>query len=142
MLGKKFPTVLILGFVVMSVVAPLVVSAADLVPCGKEDGTVMVNGVAVTKAAGDQCDFRMFVELVERVINYIMIISIPVTAIAFAWIGIILMTAQGNVTKIREAKEVAWKVLVGFIIILVAWVLVYTIANTLLEDGYNFFLKE
>ncbi|MES2437176.1 MAG: pilin [Patescibacteria group bacterium] len=88
-----------------------------------------------------ECGFNDVVILIQNLINVMFTISIPLTVIAFTYVGILLLTAGGNASKVTQAKEIAGKVMIGFIIILSAWLIVYLITSTFLSDEFNMFLK-
>jgi hypothetical protein len=56
---------------------------------------------------------------------------------AFAYAGFILLTSGGSEGKKDEAKKIFTKVLIGYLWILGAWLLVYTITSVLLNSGYS-----
>lgn len=88
-----------------------------------------------TKA--DPCTFSKLIELAQNLINDLIIISILLATAAFAYAGYILLTSGGNESEKTRAKEVFRKVLIGFLWILGAWLLVYTITSVLLNEGYS-----
>jgi hypothetical protein len=51
----------------------------------------------------------------------------------FAWAGLILILNPDNSSKRAEAKSIFKNVLIGFAIILSSWLVVSTIANTLIN---------
>jgi hypothetical protein len=110
----------------LSLMLPVYAHAKDVIPC---------DGITTP------CDFNKFVDLVNNVINIIVIISIPAATVGFVWIGLTILTAQGNVGKITEAKRIAWNLMVGFIIILSAWLIVHIITSALLKPEFNIFMK-
>ncbi len=87
------------------------------------------------------CTLPAFVKLITNVINVLFILSVPITMIALTWVGILLLTAQGNTGKVTQAKEILWKVMIGFIFILSAWIIIHTIATVFLQDAYNRYVK-
>ncbi len=86
-------------------------------------------------AGAPNCDFNDLLNLARNIIDFIIIVSIPAAAVAFAWAGFIMLTAQGSSSKISEAKGIFWKVLIGFLFVLSGWLIVRTITSVLLEDG-------
>ena len=70
--------------------------------------------------------------LADNIITWIIMISVPVAAGVFAWAGFILMTT-GVADKRSQAKAMFWKVFIGFVIILSAWLVVSTLLNALLK---------
>lgn len=81
------------------------------------------------------CDFNKLVELGANVMNFLILISIPLATIAFAWVGIMFLTAGGNPGQVEKAKEVFVKVLKGFLFVLTAWLIVRLITTALLDSS-------
>ena len=111
-------------------ILPVAVRATDdisvqgnFIPCGEYDSGGL-----------DECDFYDLIRLVQNVLNWIVLISFPVAIITFAWAGFLLLTT-GVVDKRTEAKKMLWSVVIGFAIILAAWLIVRTIVNTLLAPN-------
>lgn len=86
---------------------------------------------------GPNCDFGSLIELTKVIINNLIYISTILAVIAFIYIGFVLLTSGGDVGAKTKAKHAALSVLKGFIIILTAWFIVYTITSVLLNDGYS-----
>ncbi len=89
----------------------------------------------------NSCGLPQLITLIKNIITALFVISIPIATIAFVYIGFTLLFSQGNVGKIQEAKRIAMMVLIGFIFILSAWLIVYTITSILLDPSFNIFLK-
>jgi|SRR3989344_1170465 len=83
------------------------------------------------------CGFSDLVVLTQNLITDLVIISTFLATAAFAYAGIILLTSGGSEPKKDRAKDIFWKVLIGYLWILGAWVLVYTITKVLLKPGYT-----
>lgn len=81
------------------------------------------------------CTFASLVDLARRVIRFLILISIPLAAISFAWAGTLYISAAGNPGKISKAHEIFKKTLIGFVFILAAWLIVYTIINALVDNS-------
>src|SRR3989344_9358991 len=86
--------------------------------------------------AADPCTFSDIVTLTQNLINNLIVLSTFLAVAAFAYAGFLLLTSGGNEPKKNQAKEVFKKVLIGYLWILGAWLLVYTITS-LLEPGYS-----
>lgn len=82
------------------------------------------------------CDFNALMTLFNRVINFIFYISIPLAAISFSWAGYLYLSAAGNTSQIEKAHGIFKTVLIGFIFIISAWLIVYTITHTLLSEEF------
>ena len=91
-------------------------TAAGLVTC---DGSVV------------PCDFCAFVKMVEGVITFLfgLLTLLAVMMIVFA--GFKLVTSQGNTSAWGEAKNMLVNIIVGFVIIMAAWLIVDTLVKML-----------
>ena len=83
------------------------------------------------------CDFNALMTMVNRFINFIFYISIPLAAISFSYAGYLYLSAAGDTGKITEAHKIFYKVLIGFIFVSAAWLIVYTIQKALLSSDFN-----
>lgn len=88
----------------------------------------------------DDCGFDDLIILIDKVINFLLFnLSIPLSAILFAYAGFMLMTAGGNESKISGAKQIFGGVLWGLLIAFGAWIIVHTILTALgLDSDYSF----
>jgi hypothetical protein len=107
------------------VVIPVFVRAADEQPLVSGDCGVLVNGVV-----NRECDYTDLMKLVDRVIGWIIMVSVPVAAGIFAWAGFKYMTTGVSDQK-SAAKAMLWKVFWGFVFILSAYLIVETILKAL-----------
>ncbi|MSR87563.1 MAG: hypothetical protein EXS69_00075 [Candidatus Zambryskibacteria bacterium] len=89
---------------------------------------------------GPDCDFAKLIELAKVLINDMVVLSTLLAAMVFAYAGFLLLTSGGNEGDKTKAKDMFFKVLKGYLWILAAWLVVYTITSTLLDEGY-YFLK-
>jgi hypothetical protein len=130
--GLIFSAFLITAFL------PLASHAFTLIPCGnsKDASGKTQDPIAIS----NDCDFNDFIKLGQNVMNALIFISIPIATIAFTYVGIVLLTAQGNTGKIQKAKDVAWNVGIGFIFVLFAWLIVNTFM-ALVNKDFNRFIK-
>ena len=83
---------------------------AKIVPCTGIDCTV--------------CDIAT---LAQNVLNTGIFIAVFLSAALFAWAGWEALTAAGNTEKYTHAKSVFGNVVLGLVIILVAWLVVDTL---------------
>lgn len=86
---------------------------------------------------GPDCTFGDLIKLARNLINALIIISTFLATAAFAYAGFILLTSGGQESAKTKAKEIFRKVLIGYLWILGAWLLVYTITSVLLRPGYS-----
>lgn len=83
------------------------------------------------------CTYESLIELVKVLIHDMVVISTLLAVITFIWVGIKLLGSGGNESAMTEAKKMLWKVVIGYLWILAAWLVVYTITSVLLNDGYS-----
>lgn len=104
--------------------------AGGLVPCGSAD----------SPDAADDCDFNYFIELVQRVMNFLLfVVAVPFAAISFAWAGWLYLSAAGNEGKVKEAHQIFASVVLGLCLALAAWLIVRAIITGLgVSTEYDF----
>lgn len=85
----------------------------------------------------DPCTLNDLVTLLQNLINFLIIISTFLATAAFAYAGVILLGSGGNESAKDKAKDIFGKVLKGYLWILAAWLIVYTITSVLLNPGYS-----
>jgi len=81
------------------------------------------------------CVFNDFLTLAQNIIDFVLKISVTVAVIMFTWAGILYLTASGDKGNIEKAHKIFTSVLIGFIIVISAWLIINTIANALLDKG-------
>ncbi|MDP2642127.1 MAG: hypothetical protein Q8P21_02465 [bacterium] len=86
---------------------------------------------------GPSCSFSDLIVLTQNLINNLIVISTLLATAAFAYAGFILLISGGNESAKTKAKDIFFKVLKGYLWILAAWLLVYTITSVLLNPGYS-----
>lgn len=84
-----------------------------------------------------ECDFNKLMELVGVIVEALITIATLFAVIAMIWVGFLLITSGGNEKAKTEAKRIGLSVLKGYLWILFAWLVVYTIYSTLLNPEYN-----
>ncbi len=80
---------------------------------------------------GANCGFPELLLLGKNIINYLILFSIPLAAIALAWAGFLYLSSAGSQSKMDDAKKIFTKVSIGFLFILTAWLIVHTIVGLL-----------
>lgn len=85
----------------------------------------------------DPCTYYSLIELIKTLIHDLVLISTLLAVIVFIWVGFLLLTSGGNESQMSRAKGMLWKVLIGYMWILAAWLIVYTITSVLLNPGYS-----
>lgn len=74
-------------------------------------------------------------EFIERILNIVIMIGIPIVVLAIIWAGFLYIKAQGNPEKLKEAnKTLIWTV-VGAALLMGAWAIANAIKETVVEIG-------
>ncbi len=81
----------------------------------------------------DPCTFNSAVQLVQAIINFIIKAATILAAVSFIYAGFLLITDGGSLANVKKAKSILWATVKGFALILCAWLIVYTIINTLVK---------
>ena len=114
----KYVTVLpLIAFIVL---LPEVASA-QLVPCGGP--------------GQDPCEFCHLVQLGNRVVQWLVVVLTIVAGLIFAVAGLKLTTSGGNPAAKDAAKSMFTNVVVGYLIVLSAWLVVDTIMRALVDEA-------
>jgi hypothetical protein len=69
--------------------------------------------------------------LANNILNDLIYIAVILSAVLFAWAGVIYLTAMGNPSKVSSAKSMFTNVFIGLAIILVSWLVVDIVMRTL-----------
>ena len=91
-------------------------------------------------ATGDittRCTFVHLMDLIGRIFDYALVLLLPIIALIAAFTGIQMIILKkgpdmSNPVKLEELKSRAFKILVGVIVILLAWTLVATLLSAVL----------
>lgn len=105
---------------------------------------IIANGIVTTDCGynlgkkgaekGKICGFNEAITLIQRVIEYIFILVLPIMAIVFAYAGYLYLTSGGNSTKKDAAKNAMTSAIIGVVIIMAAWLIVKTIVVSIGVD--------
>lgn len=86
------------------------------------------------------CDFAAILVLVKNGIQDLVLVSTLLVVVVAVIAGMRLLTSGGNPAALKDAKSMMQKILTGYIVILSAWIIIYTIATTLLQPKFYYFL--
>lgn len=112
-----------LGVVAVLFILPMTVGAADLVPeCGGDGQPA--------------CQACYAVELVNNVVSWLVMILGVIAAILIVVAGARLVTSGGNASAMEAAKSSMTNLIIGYIIVLSAWLVMdYGLRALLVEGG-------
>lgn len=121
------------------IIAVVLLSLLMLVQVAKAQGGGLVGCV-------NDCTLKQLVDVVIRVINYLLSLAGFVAMIFIVWSGWGMVNSGGNEEKITAAKASFSNAIIGFFLILAAYVLLDAIINVLtggsLRDYYGFVGKK
>ncbi len=92
-------------------------------PCAGPDGKIKGG-----------CTFEDFIATINRIINWIISIAGVIFTIMAVYGGFLYMTSGDKPGNKEKAKSILLSTLTGFVIILVSWLIVYTIVHTLVDS--------
>lgn len=113
---RKCSLAILMGLIIC---APTIASAVSLVPCQ------------------DNCGFDHLVVLAQNILNFIVTMSTMVAAAMFAFAGFLYFTAGGDKGKISKTHKIFTNTAIGIVVILVAWLLIDTILQSLTDRGLD-----
>jgi hypothetical protein len=122
LLGKKFLAGLATSVFLTVIIFPFIIHAQVYTPLITCDGS-----------AAKPCNFAAFILTINRIINWIISIALVIFTISAIWGGFLYMTSGAKPGNKEKAKSILWSTLSGFVIILVAWLIVYTIVHYLVD---------
>jgi hypothetical protein len=123
---KKLIKTLIILSIFSFLILPVVSKAQNLIPCGTTSNPTPCGG-----AQG----WSQLMALVNNVVHFVLFdLAVPIAAIMFAYAGFELLTAGGDTSKMKKAKNIFINVLIGLVVAVAAWLIINTILSIL---GYN-----
>src|SRR6185436_13804665 len=86
-----------------------------------------------------RCDFSALLILIKNGMTDLILISTLVVVIALVIAGVKLVTAgmRGDYNALSDVRGTFGRIILGYAIILLSWLLVYTITSTLLNDNFS-----
>lgn len=130
---KNFLKITLLSTLLFMIIAIPFVSFADdakgLVPCGTEKTPVTTgaDGKPVGGEVINPCTITHVFELVNRVVDYVLKLSLYIAAIMFAYAGFLFMFSGVQPEQRSKAKNIFGKVCIGLVLAFGAWVIINTI---------------
>lgn len=97
---------------------PLVAAAQGLVPCD-----------------GINCNLCSVGQLMQNIINGLLLSSLLIAVAMFAYAGFLYVTGGGNEPRITAAHKIFTRVLIGFLLAIVAWLVVQTFVSIVFDKS-------
>ena len=152
--GSNLRKTLVVGALILGFVLPVIGnaqirptedpnnSAFKLIYC---DGPRLPDGVLETWATDNGkpkgsyvvCDFAGAMGQIQHLINIMMVLGVLAAIVLFAYAGYLHISVSftGKEDDIKRARTIFKKVLIGFIIMICAWFVVYQILTWLAADS-------
>jgi hypothetical protein len=106
-------------------------SVTGLIPCTKSPGPSK-------EPSGLNCDtWEDLVGVIQFMINYSFILATILATVSFSYAGWLYLTSNGDSGKIATAHKIFIKVVQGFLVLAMAYLLVKTILTQISFPEYN-----
>ena len=117
-----FPKILSFFAILFVFAVPMISLSAPLVPC---------DGITV------KCDFDALMKLVKNLMDFVLLLAMPLAAILFAYAGWLYLSSSVDPGKKGQAHKIFASVFWGLLFTLGAWFIVKLISDALLENAYK-----
>ena len=97
-------------------------------------GLVKCSGVKVN-ANEVECNFQTLISSIGSIINWLFFISVPIAVALFAYAGILHMSGKSD--NKDKAKDIFKNVAIGFILMLIAFVVVQTLVGWVVDPSFG-----
>ncbi len=122
-------------YIIFSIITLLLLTTPVLVSA-QGDGLVSC-GVSSDPMAATGCNFCYLAQLIQNVVNFLVMVTIPISVAMFAWAGIMFFTSAANPKRITQAKKIFSSVFIGFMIAIFGWLGVQVILQTITSSNYS-----
>lgn len=101
------------------------------------DGLIPCSGVATstTDSSLTPCTYESLIALGNKIINFCIVTGTSIFALIFMYAGFLYLTANGDTAQISKAHGFFWNAIVGFVIMLSAWLIVDFILTNLISSS-------
>lgn len=112
-------------FIFVLILVPNVVGAQGLLPdCGYLSGSGFKS-----------CGFSDLLQLFQNLVDFVTLkLALPLATITFVYAGFKIMTARDNPAQMKEGRKMLIKTVIGFVILLAAFLIVRLITTSLLNS--------
>ncbi len=86
---------------------------------------------------GDPCQACDLVQLAENILKVMISLAVVASAIMFAYAGFLYITAAASPNNIDTAKSIFWKILIGLIFVLAAYIIVDMVMRVFVKQPLN-----
>ena len=100
---------------------------------GDEPGTSSGGGSGKLDNPLKSSGIKTLPELVKKIFDIVLMVGVPIVALAIIYTGFLFVKAQGNPDKLGEARKAFTAVVIGAAILLGSWVIAEAIQGTIEE---------
>jgi hypothetical protein len=118
--NKKIISNLLSFFVLSLLILPSLAMSQQIITCGNP--------------GQDPCGYADFVGTINNIVNWVIASAGVIFTISAIWGGFLYMTSGVKPGNKEKAKNILWSTIIGFIIVLCSWLIVYTLLGFLVED--------
>ncbi len=93
-------------------------------------------------AGQDPCTVNDLNKLIQDILNLVFMFASFIVAAMFMYAGFLLITSVGDTGKIQKAKEIFRRVIVGFLIMMLAYLIVKNLVANLVGEGGSKEIKD
>ncbi len=130
---------LLTGLIILVVLILPLLSYGALVNCGNTYEATDLETGKITTMVDNPCDFDDAVAMINGIINWIIGIAGIIFTITLIYAGFLYLTSGDDSGKRGKANSMLWNTVIGFVIILTAWLIVYTLLHALVPEGSSIF---
>lgn len=129
-------SILVLGFVIIFTPISLVFAVDGVGIVSDSDCNTKLDS---NGGFSDPCGFDVLLTLVNNFINYLLVyLATPIFALIIVYVAWLYLSDMGSSENIKKAKTIFKNAIIGYVIILSAWLIVKTILTSLGFEGPMF----
>ncbi|MCX6756407.1 MAG: pilin [Candidatus Nomurabacteria bacterium] len=134
---KKIPLIIFL-----SVILPITFFARINLFNANSNYVFAASDTKAIVACTDDCNFDSLMATINNIINFLLfIVATPLFAIGFCYAGVLYMFSGGSSENVGTAKSIIKNLFIGYLLALLAWVIVKTIMVSLGFSDLGLFLN-
>ena len=123
-------------------IVPSLAFGASLIPCGQRAGSDPITVGGASYETTNECGFSDLIILANIIIKFLMYdVAVPLAALGIMWIGGNFIINQDKESARTEAKKRFGDIVMGFLIMLGAFVLIKLVLFTFLHDDQIEFME-
>lgn len=88
------------------------------------------------------CNFCDIIQLINNVLEFFVMLSIPISMVIFAWIGWDFIVIENKPEAISNAKKRLMSLIIGLFFLLAPWLIINLIMSSLLNENFFNVLKD